>query len=105
MVANEKLITQTFLYFALLNERERFNRMAQGAAQQNISKEIVARTEVLVPPLSVIEKFDKVARPIFDLNRTIQEQTMNLRRTRDLLLPRLMSGRVELNTSEHATND
>jgi type I restriction enzyme S subunit len=96
LVADTKQISQTFLYFVLLALRDHFNGMAQGAAQQNISKEKVAGTSALVPPRALVTAFDRVAEPIFSQLQTLQRQIENLCRTRDLLLPRLLSGQVNL---------
>ena len=98
LVADSRQISQTFLYFVLLSLRDHFNGMAQGAAQQNISKEKVAGTPAVVPPRALITAFDRVAEPMFAQLQTLQRQIQNLRRTRDLLLPRLLSGQVELET-------
>ena len=96
LVADKKQISQTFLYFVLLSLRDHFNGLAQGAAQQNISKEKVANALALVPPPELVAAFDRLAEPTFGQIQTLQRQAQNLRRTRDLLLPRLLSGQVEL---------
>lgn len=96
LLANTEYISQTFLYFVLLSLRGHFNGLAQGAAQQNISKEKVAETAALVPPRTSVAAFDKLADPIFSQVQTLQQRIRNLRRTRDLLLPRLLSGQIPL---------
>jgi restriction endonuclease S subunit len=92
VVADTKKISQTFLYFVLLSLRDHFNALAQGAAQQNISKEKVASTVALDPPRPLVAAFDRLAEPTFSQIQSLQRQTQNLRRTRDLLLPRLLAG-------------
>jgi type I restriction enzyme S subunit len=99
LVADKKQISQTFLYFVLLSLRDHFNGLAQGAAQQNISKEKVANAVALVPPRALVAAFDRLAEPTFTQIQTLQRQVQNLRRTRDLLLSRLLSGQVELKTN------
>jgi len=99
IVADTQQISQTFLYFVLLSLRDHFNGLAQGAAQQNISKEKVANTVTIVPPRTLVEVFDRVAQPTFSQIQTLQRQIHNLRETRDLLLPRLLSGQVTLTDS------
>jgi type I restriction enzyme S subunit len=96
IVANTQRISQTFLYFVLLSRRDHFNGLAQGAAQQNISKEKVANTVVLVPPRTLVEVFDRLVEPMVSQIQTLQRQVHNLHRTRDLLLPRLLSGQVAI---------
>ena len=97
LVADTKQISQMFLYFVLLSLRAHFNGLAQGAAQQNISKEKVATAVALAPPRSLVAAFDRLAEPTFDQIQTLQRQVQNLRRTRDLLLPRLLSGQINVN--------
>lgn len=96
LVANDDRISQTFLYFILLGLRDHLNGLAQGAAQQNISKEKVTNASAIVPPRTLISAFDKVAEPLFEQIETLQRQVQNLRRTRDLLLPRLLSGQLKV---------
>ena len=94
LVANKTLISQIYLYFVLFSLREHFNSLAQGAAQQNISKEKVANALAVMPTRDILESFDRIAEPVFTQIQTLQRQVENLRRTRDLLLPRLLSGQV-----------
>lgn len=96
LVANIKLISQTYLYFVLFSLREHFNSLAQGAAQQNISKEKVASALAILPTRDILEQFDRKAEPVFLQIQTLQRQVQNLRRTRDLLLPRLLSGQINV---------
>lgn len=96
LVADKSIISQTYLYFVLYSLRDHFNGLAQGAAQQNISKEKVSGAMAVVPSRQVLVEFDNHAAPIFEQVRTLQRQTQSLRRTRDLLLPRLLSGQIDL---------
>lgn len=58
--------------------------------------EYIEQTSRLVPPTEVRDRFKALVKPMFSQMTILGLQAMNLRRTRDLLLPRLMSGRVEL---------
>ncbi len=51
---------------------------------------------------SLIESFDRCAKPIYDLVEILRRQISMLGRTRDLLLPRLMSGQLTLLEAEEA---
>jgi type I restriction enzyme S subunit len=94
LMANKELISQTYLFFVLFSLRDHFNSLAQGAAQQNISKEKVASALAVVPEPDIIELFNKYAEPMVTQIQLLQRQLRNLRRARDLLLPRLVSGQV-----------
>jgi type I restriction enzyme S subunit len=96
---NNKLVSQTCLFFVLLFLRDHLHSLAQGAAQQNISKEKVASALTAVPSHETVVAFDQMAVPMFSQLHTLQRQVQNLRRTRDLLLPRLLSGQIEPQTA------
>jgi type I restriction enzyme S subunit len=98
LVADSDQISQTFLYFVLFSLREHFNALAQGAAQQNISKEKVANTVAVIPTRALVDAFDLLAVPAFRQIQTLQRQISVLRRTRDLLLPRLLSGQLDVSS-------
>ena len=102
LVADKRIISQTYLYFVLYSLRDHFNGLAQGAAQQNINKEKVAGAVAVVPSRQVLSSFDNQTVPIFEQVRTLQQQIQNLRRTRDLLLPRLLSGQIDVDAIDHA---
>jgi type I restriction enzyme S subunit len=51
---------------------------------------------VIVPDKTMMVKFTEFARPIFEMIVTLGAKNANLRWTRDLLLPRLVSGETKL---------
>jgi type I restriction enzyme, S subunit len=56
----------------------------------------IANTHRIVPPESVQEKFQTMVKPLLKQVATLGLQSVNLRRSRDLLLPRLLSGQIKL---------
>jgi len=52
--------------------------------------------EILIPNDSIILKFNEVIKPIFDKNKNNLLQIKELSKTRDVLLPKLMSGEVRV---------
>lgn len=84
------------LFLTLFNRRLWFNSLAIGAAQQNISKGVVENCPVVIAPLSVHEAFRKVADPIFTQIELLSAQNITLQRIRDSLLPRLISGELQI---------
>ncbi len=96
LVEDSKKITKTYLYYVLRNLREKFNLEAVGAAQQNISKIKVSETRCLVADRDLIDQFDVIAFPIFQEIESLQRQNDVLRQTRDLLLPKLVTGEIQV---------
>lgn len=91
-----KQFSSEFAFFTLLENRERIIGMRLGAAQQNISQVILRNFEVIVPASELIDRFSTTAAAIMSTVRNLQIQVRNLSETRDLLLPRLLSGQIKL---------
>jgi type I restriction enzyme S subunit len=85
-----------FAFLTLFTNRERIIGLRLGAAQQNISQVLIKNFECVKPSPAIAGEFAERTAPMFDGILTLQRQIQNLRRTRDLLLPRLLSGQVNL---------
>ncbi len=70
-----------------------------GSAQPQVTIENLNYVKAIVPTKPLVEKFCAIATPIYEQVDLLFRQIQNLRRTRDLLLPRLLSGQVELKTN------
>jgi len=70
---------------------------AKGAAYPAVGAEDFEKAKVLRPASDLVKAFDRIAEPMMRLVAILQVKNANLRATRDLLLPKLISG--ELNVS------
>jgi type I restriction enzyme S subunit len=84
-----------FWLFQTLNERG-LRDVIGGAAQPQITIEGISSVKLVAPPLALRSRFQQVVSVIFEQAWMLSNQIQNLRRTRDLLLPRLLSGQVAL---------
>jgi type I restriction enzyme S subunit len=91
----------TFLYFATTTDDfvAFLTNNATGAAYPAVSGATFEKADLLIPPAPLLKKFGDATIPMAEQIHTHQRQIQNLRRTRDLLLPRLLSGQVELDVS------
>lgn len=88
-----------FFGCTLFAHQETFDRLGVGATgQTELSRTSIANVQLVVPPTGVQSRFSETARPMRKAAITLATQIQNLRRTRDLLLPRLLSGQVEVKT-------
>jgi type I restriction enzyme S subunit len=84
-----------FFGLCLLNEQETFERSGVGATgQTELSRTAVGQVKIRVPPETLQSQFGKLVGPMRSLAITLTKQIHNLRRTRDLLLPRLLAGEL-----------
>lgn len=75
-----------------------------GAAIPHANKDFINSMEVFLPPSEKIQAFDEIIQPIFGLIKKLRLKNSNLRTTRDLLLPKLISGELDVsNLPEFAT--
>jgi len=71
---------------------------AQGVTMPNLNTAVMASVPVKLPPRKLQEDFARLTFPMAEMGEALTAQIENLRRTRDLLLPRLLSGQVNLKT-------
>ena len=69
---------------------------AKGAAYPAVSAEDFENADILVPSKQLLSSFDDKVLPIAILTHRLKAINTTLRRTRDLLLPRLISGEVDV---------
>ena len=81
-----------FLFYVLPT----LNFINSDSAVPGLSRNQAYTLEILVPPTSLLMKFCELADTFEMQAATLQRQIQNLRQTRDLLLPRLLSGQVVL---------
>lgn len=71
-----------------------------GSAVPSLNRNFVHSTNVCHPDSSVLEKFEELVTPLFKKMVANNEQNKSLSELRDTLLPKLLSGEIELGTSE-----
>lgn len=67
-----------------------------GTTMTNLSKGKFEKLKVLKPKYSIIQTFENKVSPLFEQIKNLNKQITNLTQQRDLLLPRLMSGKLEV---------
>ncbi|MBF0125513.1 MAG: restriction endonuclease subunit S [Magnetococcales bacterium] len=73
-----------------------------GAAQPKITQENMNRIPFYCGPEKLHQRFNRLIEPIIRQNQVLRRQIQNLRRSRDLLLPRLLSGQIDVEAMPHA---
>ncbi|QSX33752.1 restriction endonuclease subunit S [Shewanella avicenniae] len=91
---------QWYNYLQLKNRVAELAGKAVGSAQQNISKGLVESTEVLSVPDSLLEAFNSQVENLFRLRICNLNENVELSKLRDTLLPKLLSGEIELANTE-----
>jgi type I restriction enzyme, S subunit len=86
-----------FLYFVLLDLKETIHQYgSNGATMVNLNKAKFGALRVIYPLSSIVAEFHGITYPMFEEIKSLELQNANLRKTRDLLLPKLISGEVDV---------
>ncbi len=88
--------TYFFEYFKM-NKNGIIGR-ASGSAQQNISQALIQQLEILIPSDEVVKAYHSVVESLFVKIENNMFDNQLFTQTRDTLLPKLMSGKIRLNT-------
>lgn len=85
--------------YSLFRSRDMFieiNNLANGAAQQNVSPIKIGEMKILLPNQELLDEFENIASKPIDNILTLQTTLRQLTEARDRLLPKLMSGEIEV---------
>ena len=93
---SDTISSQYFLFFLIKREIQKLKKMASGGVFDTIIVNTFDHIKVLLPTNGLINKFDCVASSITKEVYSLSKQNINLIKQRDLLLPRLMSGKLEV---------
>ncbi len=80
-----------YLLFSLTNVRS----IVTGAVQPKISQANLNNVSVVIPSKAELSTFNSIVQPIFSQIRNLRAESDRLTSTRDILLPRLMSGEID----------
>ena len=67
-----------------------------GAVQPKISQANLRSVQVVIPPEHNLREYNDLVEPLFSLFRANEEECKNLTALRDTLLPKLMSGEIDV---------
>ena len=87
-----------YMYFTFLSLKEHLNNIgSNGATMTNVNKSKFENIEVVVPIDSLLDSFNIIANNTFVKIKNLSLQIRHLIEARDRLLPKLMSGEINVN--------
>lgn len=85
-----------FVYEFLKESKVSIDQLQKGSAQPHVYAKDINAMKITIPEKEYLERFDRYAKVYFNKIKTLQGQNDRLKTARDLLLPKLMSGEVEV---------
>jgi type I restriction enzyme, S subunit len=94
---NHKNGCMPYLYGVMQYFKQIFDRRnTDGTTFGSITKDDLFSLKVVKPKDKVLEKFDKIANPMFEKQNNIGNENKKLAKLRDWLLPMLMNGQIRV---------
>src|SRR5690606_15403658 len=94
-----------FFYLLLQYHQSDITRMQKGSAQPHVYPADLMDLPVIKAPSGIIEQLQSIVKPQFDLIKSLEKKNTNLRSQRDLLLPKLVSGEIDISMAEKTLED
>lgn len=85
-----------FVYEFLKESKVSIDQLQKGSAQPHVYAKDINAMKITIPEKEYLKRFDRCAKVFFNKIKTLQGQNERLKTARDLLLPKLMSGEVEV---------
>lgn len=93
-------IGTAFVYYFLKHNLPTIEGMASGSTFKEVSGSTMKSVPATIPDDVSLAQFDDFCRPIFNQQRTLEAQNQSLSSLRDSLLPKLMSGEIDVSDIE-----
>ena len=103
IVLRSRTLTPEFVYLLARSDAFRhtaIKSMTGASGRQRVQEKCFDNYLIAQPPREVLDRFSAIVAPSFRLIQQLHLRTDNLRRTRDLLLPRLLSGQIDVGVAE-----
>lgn len=91
-------IGAAFVYFFLKHNLPTIEGAASGSTFKEVSGSTMKNIPAIVPDASTLEKFNDFCSTLFEKQKTLEQENQHLAFLRDTLLPKLMSGEIDVSS-------
>ena len=92
--------TREYLFVTVREARADLASKATGSAQQNLSQKLISNHKTLLASQKVIQAYSEITSSLIEQWIANEQESYSLAQTRDLLLPKLMSGEIRIRDAE-----
>jgi type I restriction enzyme S subunit len=86
-----------YYYYLLLKTRQvEVTNLQRGSAQPHVYPKDLMNLLIVDPKENLLQEFEKTVKPIFEMIFNLKKQNNKLKKIRDLLLPKLTTGEIEV---------
>ena len=95
-IVPHKEIGTAFVYCFLVRNKDRIADAGSGTTFPEVSRKTMAGIELTLPNINLCAKFEEWASPLLEEQRHLEDENRQLEDLRDTLLPKLMSGEIDV---------
>lgn len=96
VVCNEEIMNNNYVYYFLKYNKENIENVSSGSTFKEISGSHMKNIKIIVPSKIIIDKFNDLVSSFDSLLKKNYEDIDTLEEIRDSLLPKLMSGEIQI---------
>ena len=93
-------VSKYFIYWAFKEKIDFLNKVISGTTVAHLSDRDLKKLKIVTPPKTLMTAYSQKIDPFFDLEVQLKLKNQILQETRDLLLPRLISGKLNVEELE-----
>lgn len=93
-------LSNEYLYLFFKHIREKLVALGNGSVFTNLKTDILKNYPTFLPTQEVLNEFDSIVKPIFEMILATTREIKSLTTLRDTLLPKLMSGELDVSDLE-----
>lgn len=90
-------LSKYFYFWAIKKPIDFFNRTITGTTVAHLGKKHIETIEVVLPPKEMWNKVNQLLDPLYEQELILRKKNKKLKEARDLLLPKLISGNIDIN--------
>ena len=96
LISNRKHANDYFLFFDVLRRYKQFRQISDGSSRGSLTTKLLADLEIVIPPSELVNEFESLVGPVVRKIECNLKRNVKLRQLRDLLLPKLISGQLDV---------
>lgn len=106
-VISAKKTAYSYLYHALTTDDfvHYLTNNATGSAYPAVNTNDFKNADIVLPEKNIVERFNSIVEDMLFEKENLQQKNINLRKTRDLLLPKLISGQIDVENLDIDTGE
>ncbi|MCK9321397.1 MAG: restriction endonuclease subunit S, partial [Bacteroidales bacterium] len=100
VTAEKQRVPLVYVFYYLKKLLSYFQIVSSGASTKFLTMKILNKTKILIPQAEILNQYQGMIKPCFDLILKYDKQNQLLKEARDIMLPRLMMGVIDTDEME-----